>query len=112
MKPAYRRDDALARIGAPQPCVSRDLIVSAAASVKFRRQLSDFLVKQAINERVNILVGRGRKLAALESEPDSFQSVANSHGFVGSENARFAKREGPSVRQAHVERPEAKINAN
>ena len=51
------------RVHRPQARRRRDLIVAAAAGVQLGRDVADLLVQQAIDQRMNILVARGRLLA-------------------------------------------------
>src|SRR5436309_8325412 len=66
-----------ARVDNPQPRGCSDLIVSAPACVKLRRNLTDLVVKHSVDHGVNIFVGWERGRSCREFLADFFQSFLN-----------------------------------
>src|SRR5581483_6439337 len=89
-----------------------NLVVAAPSRMKAGSDSSDLLVKQSINQRVNILVALPKPDTLFNASAHSVQTPTDARRFARRQNASWNKRPGPCLRQANVERPQPQVNVD
>ena len=80
--------------------------------MELRGRLTDLVVQQTVNERMHILVTRGRLLPGIEPRRDGVQARLDLVAFVERQHVRFVQRHRPRLRQLNVEWPQPKIDTD
>src|SRR6185437_12951441 len=112
LKPADMGVEHDTRIHRPEARRRGDLIVPAASGVQFGRQVYDLLVEKAVDHRVYVFVGRHGRGAGFEACGYRVESALDALAFLDRQDARAPQGNGPRLGQAHVERPETKVDAD
>ena len=69
-------------------------------------------MQQAVDHRVDVLVRLGRLRAAGEALGDYIKPLLDLLALLEREHAGVPQRHGPRLRELHVERPEAEVDAD
>ncbi len=90
----------------------RDLIVATPPGVQLGGDVADFGVEQAIDERMDVLVRRGRGFTRGQSRGHAVEPVLEALALLEREDAGVPERHGPGLGGADVERPEPDVDVD
>jgi hypothetical protein len=102
--------EALAGIHRPKPRCRGDLIVARAPGMELGRRRPRFLVQEAVDHRVDVLVRVDRGLASRKTDRDPVEPHADGVALVRGQDAGTVERHGPRLGELHVEGPEPEID--
>ena len=88
------------------------LIVAAASGMELGCDVAHLLVEQAVDERVDILIGRDRECARAELRGDGIESLLEAPALLERDDAGVPERDGPCLGELDVEGPEAEIDVD
>ena len=107
---AHRRIDAIDRGAHPQPQIGRDLVVTGTAGVELAGGGADFLVEQALDEGVHVLIRRAGGGTVGEPLGNAVEPVEQLGLFFRRQHPDAAQRVDPRFARRDILGPEAVIH--
>ena len=80
--------------------------------MQLARDIADFLVQEAIDERMHVLVARLRRDPFGQASAHAVKSVLQGGALVERDHSRVPEGDSPRLGELHVERPQPQIDAN
>jgi len=100
------------RVHGPKSRCRRDLIVPAPTRMQLRCDVTDLVVQEAVDQGVNILIGRPRLRTGLEARGHGVQSALDRPALLECQHRGVIQGHRPGFRQLNVVGPKAKIDVD
>ena len=98
------------RVQGPKPEIGRDLVVARPPGVELPRDRPHLLVQQALDQRVDVFIGRAHGGAVRQPLRHAVQAFEQVRFLDGGEDADAAERVDPGLARRDVLRPQAVVH--
>src|SRR5207247_169571 len=107
---SYCAVNSLTRVHRPESSGGGYLIIATPSRVELGRDVTDFIVQQAIDERVNVLVAECWRFIVFQTLCDRVEPQLDLLTFIERQNSCAPQRDRPGFRRAHALRQAEQTN--